>query len=110
MQDTLIQINRAKESDTLRKPLKVLTFLPLPLCSCLGLLGTDIIFNLGVSLSCFSMPLNGAIHTIKIYNIHYLNLLAFDLQVKFVGEEGVDEGGVQKEFFQLLVRWLSRHG
>lgn len=25
-------------------------------------------------------------------------------QVKFVGEEGVDEGGPQKEFFQLLVR------
>lgn len=25
------------------------------------------------------------------------------VQVKFVGEEGVDEGGVQKEFFQLLV-------
>lgn len=24
--------------------------------------------------------------------------------MKFVGEEGVDEGGVQKEFFQLLVR------
>ena len=28
------------------------------------------------------------------------------LQVKFVGEEGVDEGGVQKEFFQLLVSVL----
>jgi hypothetical protein len=26
------------------------------------------------------------------------------VQVKFVGEEGVDEGGPQKEFFQLLVR------
>ncbi|OMH79165.1 Ubiquitin-protein ligase E3A [Zancudomyces culisetae] len=26
------------------------------------------------------------------------------LKVRFVGEEGVDEGGVQKEFFQLLVR------
>ncbi|KAI8470880.1 MAG: hypothetical protein J3K34DRAFT_451731 [Monoraphidium minutum] len=26
------------------------------------------------------------------------------LKVQFVGEEGVDEGGVQKEFFQLLVR------
>ncbi len=25
------------------------------------------------------------------------------LKVAFVGEEGVDEGGVQKEFFQLLV-------
>jgi len=48
VQDTLIQINRAKESDTLRKPLKV----------------------------------------------------------KFLGEEGVDEGGVQKEFFQQLVKEL----
>ncbi|KAJ1913159.1 hypothetical protein H4219_005319 [Mycoemilia scoparia] len=26
------------------------------------------------------------------------------LKVRFVGEEGVDEGGVQKEFFQLLIR------
>ncbi|CAI7875830.1 unnamed protein product, partial [Closterium sp. NIES-54] len=26
------------------------------------------------------------------------------LKVKFVGEEGVDEGGVQKEFFQLIMR------
>ncbi|KAG2439072.1 hypothetical protein HYH02_006599 [Chlamydomonas schloesseri] len=48
VQDTLIQIHRAKETDSLRKPLKV----------------------------------------------------------KFVGEEGVDEGGVAKEFFQLLVRQL----
>eukprot|EP00474_Spongospora_subterranea_P008715 CRZ09173.1 hypothetical protein [Spongospora subterranea] len=28
------------------------------------------------------------------------------LKVKFVNEEGVDEGGVQKEFFQLLMRQL----
>ncbi|GAX73417.1 hypothetical protein CEUSTIGMA_g869.t1 [Chlamydomonas eustigma] len=48
VQDTLIQINRAKEQEALRKPLKV----------------------------------------------------------KFLGEEGIDEGGVQKEFFQLLVREL----
>ncbi|MEW5298074.1 MAG: hypothetical protein WDW36_001235 [Sanguina aurantia] len=34
------------------------------------------------------------------------NALKKALKVKFVGEEGVDEGGVQKEFFQLLVRQL----
>lgn len=28
------------------------------------------------------------------------------LRIQFVGEEGVDEGGVQKEFFQLMVREL----
>ncbi|KAK9903911.1 hypothetical protein WJX75_000261 [Coccomyxa subellipsoidea] len=28
------------------------------------------------------------------------------LKVQFIGEEGVDEGGVQKEFFQLLMREL----
>lgn len=28
------------------------------------------------------------------------------LKVKFVGEPGVDEGGVKKEFFQLLVKQL----
>lgn len=28
------------------------------------------------------------------------------LKVKFIGEEGVDEGGVQKEFFQILIREL----
>ena len=48
VQDTLLQINRAKEQDALKKPLKV----------------------------------------------------------KFLDEEGVDEGGVQKEFFQLLIREL----
>ena len=30
------------------------------------------------------------------------------LKVQFVGEEGVDEGGVQKEFFQLVIRdWFD---
>ncbi|EQC25803.1 hypothetical protein SDRG_16351 [Saprolegnia diclina VS20] len=28
------------------------------------------------------------------------------LKVKFIGEEGVDEGGVQKEFFQIITRQL----
>ncbi|KAI9308061.1 hypothetical protein BJ944DRAFT_124404 [Cunninghamella echinulata] len=28
------------------------------------------------------------------------------LRIQFIGEEGVDEGGVQKEFFQLMVREL----
>jgi ubiquitin-protein ligase E3 A len=34
------------------------------------------------------------------------------LRVQFLGEEGVDEGGVQKEFFQLIVRELfdSKYG
>jgi ubiquitin-protein ligase E3 A len=26
------------------------------------------------------------------------------MKVKFVGEEGVDEGGVSKEFFQLITK------
>ena len=30
-----------------------------------------------------------------------LNVL---LQIQFVGEEGVDEGGVSKEFFQLIIK------
>ncbi|GBG90038.1 hypothetical protein CBR_g50131 [Chara braunii] len=32
------------------------------------------------------------------------------LKVKFLGEEGVDEGEVQKEFFQLIVRDIFYHG
>lgn len=34
------------------------------------------------------------------------------LRVQFLGEEGVDEGGVQKEFFQLIVREIfdSKYG
>lgn len=32
------------------------------------------------------------------------------LKIKFVGELGVDEGGVQKEFFQILVRDLFDPG
>lgn len=26
------------------------------------------------------------------------------LRVSFVGEEGIDEGGVQKEFFQIIIK------
>ena len=29
-----------------------------------------------------------------------------ELKIKFANEEGVDEGGVKKEFFQLIVRHL----
>ena len=29
------------------------------------------------------------------------------LQIKFVNEEGIDEGGVQKEFFQLAMHELT---
>ena len=29
------------------------------------------------------------------------------LKVQFVGEEGIDEGGVQKEFFQLIFAQVS---
>lgn len=34
------------------------------------------------------------------------------MRVQFLGEEGVDEGGVQKEFFQLIVREIfdSKYG
>jgi hypothetical protein len=32
--------------------------------------------------------------------------LAKPLKVHFMGEEGVDEGGVQKEFFQLVIRQI----
>ncbi len=35
-----------------------------------------------------------------------LSHLTHLVKVQFVGEEGVDEGGVQKEFFQLLLREL----
>ncbi len=32
--------------------------------------------------------------------------LSKPLKVKFLGEDGVDEGGVRKEFFQLIVRQI----
>lgn len=32
------------------------------------------------------------------------------LKVKFVGEEGIDEGGVRKEFFQLIIKELFESG
>ena len=46
---------------------------------------------------------------LKLFNNLKLTLknkqdLKKQLKIQFVGEEGVDEGGVQKEFFQLLVR------
>ena len=34
------------------------------------------------------------------------NALKKPLRVEFAGEEGVDEGGVQKEFFQLITPML----
>lgn len=43
------------------------------------------------------------LHTWCAMTVHVF-VIALFLQVKFVGEEGVDEGGPQKEFFQLLVR------
>ncbi|KNC49620.1 E3 ubiquitin-protein ligase [Thecamonas trahens ATCC 50062] len=36
----------------------------------------------------------------------YPNDMKKEMKVKFVGEEGVDEGGVRKEFFQVIVREL----
>ena len=73
MQDTLIQIHRAKETDSLKKPLKV---------------GDQSLCHRGPRPS--SRPSTSS------------------TQVKFIGEEGVDEGGVAKEFFQLLVRAGTR--
>jgi len=32
-----------------------------------------------------------------------LLVFLFSFQVQFVGEDGIDEGGVQKEFFQLIM-------
>jgi len=40
------------------------------------------------------------------YVTHAPEDLRKQLKVKFIGEEGVDEGGVQKEFFQLIIRDL----
>ena len=34
----------------------------------------------------------------------HFSLPVQELKVRFVGEEGIDEGGVRKEFFQLIVR------
>lgn len=36
-------------------------------------------------------------------------MLKKQLKVQFVGEEGVDEGGVKKEFFQLLIAQVCLH-
>ena len=43
--------------------------------------------------------------TIQQFNMRDVNLKK-PLKIKFVGEEGVDEGGVKKEFFHLVVRKL----
>lgn len=41
---------------------------------------------------------------LQIQNASANNTLKRPLKVQFIGEQGVDEGGVQKEFFQLLMR------
>lgn len=42
----------------------------------------------------------------RVVNTHPKWQLKKPLRVKFVGEAGVDEGGVRKEFFQVMVRQL----
>lgn len=42
--------------------------------------------------------------TITQIALHPPEDLRKELKVQFVGEEGIDQGGVQKEFFQLIVR------
>ena len=41
-------------------------------------------------------------------SILHVDVTAFKrrLRIKFVGEEGIDEGGLQKEFFQLIIKEL----
>jgi hypothetical protein len=92
-QDTLLQINRAKDRADLRKPLKVG---PRRFASAAGVRPRRLplgpagprTVSMGVALTRPIPPSN----------------LEPAPQVQFIGEEGVDEGGVQKEFFQLLVR------
>ncbi|KAI9311923.1 hypothetical protein BX666DRAFT_876111 [Dichotomocladium elegans] len=47
--------------------------------------------------------ISDTLHQLEQKTIHDLKK---QLRVQFVGEEGVDEGGVQKEFFQLVIREL----
>lgn len=42
--------------------------------------------------------------TITQIALHPPEDLRKELKVQFLGEEGIDQGGVQKEFFQLIVR------
>ena len=46
------------------------------------------------------------IHDTMNHLLHSEKTLKKPLKVHFIGEEGVDAGGVQKEFFQLIVREL----
>ena len=52
-------------------------------------------------LMCFSDQL-------EIYSEDRPNDLRKQLRIHFRGEEGLDEGGVQKEFFQLLIAELLK--
>lgn len=45
-------------------------------------------------------------HQLEIYSEDNPDDLKKQLRVQFRGEEGLDEGGVQKEFFQLLIEEL----
>lgn len=44
----------------------------------------------------------GIFRQVKLQMEH--NNLKKELKVKFMGEEGIDEGGVKKEFFQLVIK------
>ena len=61
----------------------------------------------GIDLTAFSLLLSLTPH-VQLEAISDMNPIDLrkQLRVEFDGEEGVDEGGLQKEFFQLIVEKL----
>lgn len=51
------------------------------------------------------LPIHSSIFPLLTSYIHTYTYLQ-KLKVQFIGEEGVDEGGVQKEYFQVLFRQM----
>jgi hypothetical protein len=82
---------------------------------------------LNCALGCISCTLNQEQHVFQRAHQHVANMcggallpqivsvqpksdLKKSLMVKFTGEEGIDQGGVKKEFFQILTRRMFDPG
>ena len=50
--------------------------------------------------------IGSALAQMELHLIHDPSVFKRQLKVKFEGEEGIDEGGLQKEFFQLIIKEL----
>jgi hypothetical protein len=64
------------------------------------------LLNMNMNVTIFEVHRNNLIEdTLKCIN-HNKGKLKREMKVVFIGEQGIDQGGVKKEFFQLMIKQL----